>query len=626
MRRIFGIVLLILVVAVKPVPVPASPSLIELERGLTALRKLDYQVAYDLLYPLAEKNEREAQFLLGVLLSLEDNPNLDLKKSRFWYEKAARGGHGKAQNNLGVMFDRGLGGRQDFSEAAKWFQEGAKKDIADAQNNLGMLFEAGLGVEQNFHQAARWFQRAQRRGSDDAAFRLGYLYQTGVGVPQDFRKAKIFYTKAALAGNSDAQYNLGMFYAQGLGIDKDTPMAIYWLGEAAKQGQVEAQNNLALIHLTEPGNPGSEEKAERLFSSAARSGNPQAQLNLALFQINSAQSDQKAAEAVSWLKRAAKSGYAQAQRHLGLAFKEGIGVTKNYPAALAWFKIALMNGDENSRMFISLFETSMTEQAKEEVRTAALNCVSKSYQSCNLEELTNVEEVTVNEIPLRRSPQAAVGSGTGIFVSSEFHILTNYHVVSSCSEIFAGQSPGEHNKVRILKFDTFNDLALLEIKPEQKIDKVPMDPHWRIPTFRQKDPELGEEVLVAGFPFGTLFNENLKVSKGVVSATRGALGEDEIFQLDAAVQTGNSGGPVFDQNGNILGMIVAQLDKVRIAELTGSLPENMNYSIKSSTLVNFLKASGVVTSTFDNKESLSSKRVALVAGDYTAFVTCNSIY
>ena len=83
---------------------------------------------------------------------------------------------------------------------------------------------------------------------------------------------------------------------------------------------------------------------------------------------------------------------------------------------------------------------------------------------------------------------------------------------------------------------------------------------------RSKDVELGEDVLVAGFPYADLFNSTIKVTTGIVSATRGMGNDSGQFQIDAAVQPGSSGGPIYDENGNIVGVVVAQLNRMKFAE------------------------------------------------------------
>jgi len=73
---------------------------------------------------------------------------------------------------------------------------------------------------------------------------------------------------------------------------------------------------------------------------------------------------------------------------------------------------------------------------------------------------------------------------------------------------------------------------------------------------RSEDVRLGEKVLVAGYPFGEFFSNTIKVTSGIVSATRGAGDDSGQFQLDAAVQPGNSGGPIYDSGGNIVGVVI----------------------------------------------------------------------
>ncbi len=87
---------------------------------------------------------------------------------------------------------------------------------------------------------------------------------------------------------------------------------------------------------------------------------------------------------------------------------------------------------------------------------------------------------------------------------------------------------------------------------------------WWIIAPAFSDVELGESVLVAGFPYGELYSNTIKVTKGIVSANRG-LGDDTgQFQIDAAVQPGNSGGPIYDENGSIVGVVISRLNKMKV--------------------------------------------------------------
>ena len=158
-------------------------------------------------------------------------------------------------------------------------------------------------------------------------------------------------------------------------------------------------------------------------------------------------------------------------------------------------------------------------------------------------------------------------SGSGFFVSKKGHVITNQHVVSNCKTVTIGDNSKKQVTADILETDRRNDLALLKIsslkmasvETKSLIKKlgITVVPLASDGLMRSEDVELGEDVLVSGYPYGEIFSNSIKVTKGIVSANRG-LGDDTgQFQIDAAVQPGNSGGPIYDENGNIVGVVVA---------------------------------------------------------------------
>lgn len=197
------------------------------------------------------------------------------------------------------------------------------------------------------------------------------------------------------------------------------------------------------------------------------------------------------------------------------------------------------------------------------------------------------------------------GSGSGFFISKLGHIITNHHVVNQCSKITVGDSIDKQVPAQLLETDKRNDLALLRTttlklasaETKTLIQKLSIHivPLATGGLMRGNDIELGEDVLVAGFPYGDIFSKNIKVTKGIVSSTTGVGDDSGQFQLDAAVQPGNSGGPIYDKYGNIVGVVVAQLNKFKMAKTIGSLPENVNFGIKASTVKQFLNTSGLPT-------------------------------
>ena len=140
---------------------------------------------------------------------------------------------------------------------------------------------------------------------------------------------------------------------------------------------------------------------------------------------------------------------------------------------------------------------------------------------------------------------------------------------------------------------------------------------------RSEDVELGENLLVAGYPYGEIFSSTIKVTKGIVSAMRGLGNDSRQFQMDAAVQPGSSGGPIYDGNGNIVGAVIAQLNKLKFAKMTGSMPENVNFGIKASTVRQFLKTSGLPTKWSRRSKPMTSKELAKIAKSQTVMVMCH---
>jgi serine protease Do len=230
-------------------------------------------------------------------------------------------------------------------------------------------------------------------------------------------------------------------------------------------------------------------------------------------------------------------------------------------------------------------------------------------------------------------PTSSSSTGSGFFVSKLGHIITNEHVVRNCETITVGDNAKRQVTVTLLEIDKRNDLALLKISTTKLasvdtkslirklgIQVVPLASEGLL---RSEDAELGEDVLVSGYPYGDIFSNSIKVTKGIVSASRGMGDDIGQFQIDAAVQPGNSGGPIYDENGNIVGVVVAQLNKLKVAKAIGSMPENVNFGIKASTVRQFLTASGLPTKWSNRSKSMSTKDLAKIAKNQTVMVACN---
>ena len=232
-----------------------------------------------------------------------------------------------------------------------------------------------------------------------------------------------------------------------------------------------------------------------------------------------------------------------------------------------------------------------------------------------------------------KPPPKSATSGSGFFISKLGHVLTNQHVVDKCKSVTVGDSANKQVTANVLETDRRNDLALLKISSMQMASAetkslvaklgLTVTPLASQGLLRPDAVELGEDVVVAGFPFGDIFSNTVKVTRGIVSAKRGMGNDSGQFQIDAAVQHGSSGGPIYDDKGNIIGVVVSQLNKLKVAKAIGSLPELVNFGIKASTVRQFLTSSGLPTKWSKRSKRMSTKDIAKIAENQTVMVVCH---
>ena len=203
-----------------------------------------------------------------------------------------------------------------------------------------------------------------------------------------------------------------------------------------------------------------------------------------------------------------------------------------------------------------------------------------------------------------------VASGTGFYVSEDGHIITNHHVIDGCMDIKV-QSQGELIPTIRLAEDKQNDLALL---------KVSQEPHY-VFALSNDSPYPLQEIVVAGFPFGDRYSSTLKFTKGIVSSLAGLGDNYSEIQIDAALQQGNSGGPIIDEYGNVVAVAVAKLDAKYMFENFGIIPENTNFGVKASAVRNLLEANRVNLKASSN-ELISKRDLSSIAADGTVYLTC----
>jgi TPR repeat protein len=454
--------------------------------------------------------------------------------------KRAEAGDAVAQYNLGVCYVDGNGVPQNMIEAVKWYLKAAEQGNANAQFNLGCCYCNGDGVLKDPTEAVKWWRKAAEAGDASAQFNLGVCYVDGNGMPKNMAEGVKWYRKAAEQGNADAQHNLGVCYTEGMGAPKDMVEAAKWSRKAAEQGNANDQYDLALCY----------DRGDRVPKDLH--------------------------EAVKWYRKAAEQGFAPAQHNLGTHYFRGEGVPKDEIEALAWCNLAAASGIETSKNTRDIIERQLGRQltllAQQRSKELLAKIEGRKNRDATSRGETGSAEVAGDE------PKA---TGSGVFITADGVILSAAHVVKGASQVRVVTSQG-NKAAKILKVDAANDVVIL--KCEGTFVSSPIVPSVGV--------RLGQMVFTLGFPNVGFQGFEPKLTKGEISSMGGIQDDPRQWQISAPVQPGNSGGPLFDENGNVVGVVVAKLNALKTARISGDIPQNVNYAVKSAYVMPLLESLG----------------------------------
>ena len=209
-------------------------------------------------------------------------------------------------------------------------------------------------------------------------------------------------------------------------------------------------------------------------------------------------------------------------------------------------------------------------------------------------------------------PDHEASSGTGFFVTSDGDVVTNAHVVENCSTTRVTSEQGATASANAIVRDVRNDLALLRTGLAAN----------KTAAFRPSI-RLGEAVEAFGYPLTEVLAKSGNFTLGNVSALVG-IGEDSRYlQISAPVQPGNSGGPLLDQNGNLVGVVSAKLNALKLMLATkGDIAQNVNFAIRASIVASFLDANGVAYAIGSAAQPKQPADLADQAKAMSVFIEC----
>ncbi|OQM76450.1 hypothetical protein BFN67_13770 [Pseudaminobacter manganicus] len=183
------------------------------------------------------------------------------------------------------------------------------------------------------------------------------------------------------------------------------------------------------------------------------------------------------------------------------------------------------------------------------------------------------------------APSDVSSSGTGFFVNAQGWIVTNAHVVEGCTSI----SVPRLGTGTDLAIDKQNDLAAFKLYDGAGKPHLPL---------RRSQPRLGEDIAAYGFPLNGLLSDSIKVTTGNINSLVGMDNDTRYLQVSTPLQPGNSGGPVVDQWGSIVGVSTAVLGS-KFTDATGIAAQNVNFAIRSNVVELFLQSRNIQFDTAD---------------------------
>lgn len=449
-----------------------------------------------------------------------------------------------AQTELAFMYwQGGRGVRVDLDKAAEWAKKAASQDKGEyAIRSAGLLYALYTKEypkeRQSKTEAEKWLKLQADCGNVHANTLLG-MHMLGIyGDPFRPTQAVVYLDRAAQQGDGNAIYWLGECFANGWGVESDATKAIKYLKTAS-----DSQNRF-IYRST----------AQRKLAEAYEYG----------YGVSKNQT-----LAFEYYLKSAYGGDFPSMAAVANAYYKGRGVVPSNALALAWVYVNRACGGTFSDKLAGMMEEGFTGQELSLIRNRAREIVA---------DIKLIENSPKSDDP-PAARQSEASTGTGVVISSEGLVVTAAHVIEGAKKIEVCL-PGGNRTATVVEVDPKNDLAVLRIGGSG---------YPAAPLVPSRDVKLGQPVFTIGFPNTEIQGASPKFTRGEISSVSGAKDEPTQWQISVPVQSGNSGSPLFDESGNVVGIVVSKLNAFETARQTGDLIQNVNYAVKNAYLMPMLE-------------------------------------
>lgn len=347
----------------------------------------------------------------------------------------------------------------------------------------------------------------------------------------DFGQALQLWQPLALQGHVNAQINLAVLYEHGYGVERDLQTAAGWYLAAARQGSAIGQYNLGLFLVEHSGTVPSEQ------------------------------------DALYWLARSADQGFADAQFQVGLMYAQGLAGEARIADAPGWLYQA------------GLGYLYQRDAAGVDSAVAALQQVAAGAPLArDLEaRLAGWSEPAAQADSAPAVARTATGTAWPIAAG---YAVTNHHIVAGKQSVVLVDRHGKELPAQVVMSDATNDIALLGVdNPERLPPALPI---------ATAGARLGASVFTIGFPRVDVMGITPKLSQGIISSVNGMYDDPASYQISVPIQPGNSGGPLVNMRGEVVGLVTSMLGRLDGAGGEAQPFANISYALKVERVIALL--------------------------------------
>jgi S1-C subfamily serine protease len=222
------------------------------------------------------------------------------------------------------------------------------------------------------------------------------------------------------------------------------------------------------------------------------------------------------------------------------------------------------------------------------INKTELDSYSKQFQTDPNSAITNLRDLKNIEDEKIKADLDKISSGTGFFISNKSDVLTAYHVIKDAKTIKVTDFNGNIASATVTIAMPNLDIAILHLKYDALNENTKQIPFLRIHS--KPNLNIGDKVFTIGFPIPDILGRDAKYTEGTVSGTTGFGDDKSHIQISVPIQPGNSGGPLINEQGEVIGLVVSTLAAKKYWDQTDTFPQNVNFAIRSDSFYPFISA------------------------------------